>query len=379
MYMRTKLSDSQVSVAYNRAKASQVRMPCVILVSPFVDANVGSVSRAMLNFGLHDLRVVSPDCDIFSPIAQQLAVGSVEVLRNARVFSSLQEAISDLQLVVATTSRSQSSLNQPFCTAEEAAALMVPAPSTGCAGNAGSTETAGGDIGPIAAGIVFGRERNGLRVEELALADVRVVIPAFEGYPVLNLAQAVNIAAYECYKRKTALLAQYAYHKEALYGGDDYLAADEAKYGLDNITDSGAAGGLVGERWKSGSSCGSSAHASGASQNKKIDNARPCSKGEFEVFFSRWSSLVQAQGRTDAIQRGLELGGASGVDPSSGEAHRKATDDAEQETDGSLMETIASGTATGTSTKGASAQELQSMRILLQRVGVISLSSVLYR
>jgi len=42
----------------------KIRMPSVILVNPFSPANIGSISRVMLNFGLTDLRVVSPECDI---------------------------------------------------------------------------------------------------------------------------------------------------------------------------------------------------------------------------------------------------------------------------------------------------------------------------
>lgn len=176
------VSDSNV-VAFQRARESAIRMPCVILVNPFLDANVGSVSRAMLNFGLHELRVVNPECNILSETATTLAVGSVEVLRNAKVYSSLEDCISDLDIVIATTARAQT-VNQIRQTPAEAAAEVVMS-TNGCR-----------------AGIMFGREKNGLSGEELALANRRVAIPSFEHYGVLNLAQAVNILAYECHKRK---------------------------------------------------------------------------------------------------------------------------------------------------------------------------------
>ena len=54
----------------------KIKMPSIILVSPFLDKNVGSVSRAMLNFGLTDLRLVAPRCDHLSPDAMALAAGS---------------------------------------------------------------------------------------------------------------------------------------------------------------------------------------------------------------------------------------------------------------------------------------------------------------
>jgi tRNA/rRNA methyltransferase len=80
-------------------------MPCIILVNPFLDANIGSVSRAMLNFGLTELRIVSPECDHLSEKSRALAVGSFEILENAKIFSSLSECVSDLQRVAATTVR----------------------------------------------------------------------------------------------------------------------------------------------------------------------------------------------------------------------------------------------------------------------------------
>lgn len=91
--------------AYAEAAASEILMPCIILVNPFLDQNVGSVSRAMLNFGLHELRVVNPRCDILSESARALAAGSVEILENAKLFPTIEECVADLQRVFATTVR----------------------------------------------------------------------------------------------------------------------------------------------------------------------------------------------------------------------------------------------------------------------------------
>ena len=93
------------ALAYGEAAALDVKMPVIILVSPFLDKNVGSVSRAMLNFGLHELRVVDPRCDILSDDARALASGSVEILENAKVFATCEECLADLQRVFATTVR----------------------------------------------------------------------------------------------------------------------------------------------------------------------------------------------------------------------------------------------------------------------------------
>ena len=66
---------------------------------------MGSVSRAMLNFGLTELRVVNPECDIRSPQALALAAGSQEILESAKVYSSLPECTQDLQRIFASTIR----------------------------------------------------------------------------------------------------------------------------------------------------------------------------------------------------------------------------------------------------------------------------------
>jgi len=116
-------------------------------------------------------------------------VGSIEILKNARVYSSLEECISDLDMVIATTARKYRDINQILATPSDVMREAITLNNT------------------CNAGIMFGRERNGLSNEELSLANVRVAIPTYELYEVLNLAQAVNIIAYECWNRRLALLS----------------------------------------------------------------------------------------------------------------------------------------------------------------------------
>jgi len=161
-------------------------MPSVILVTPFLDRNVGSVSRAMLNFGMTDLRLVAPHCNHLSDEALAIAAGSREVLENARVFESLQECIQDLNQVIATTARPRK-ITQVMHTPWSAAKVSVTL------GNGCST------------GIVFGPESSGLTNDDVALADAVVAIPAFKHFSSLNLAQAVNCLGYEMHKRQVHL------------------------------------------------------------------------------------------------------------------------------------------------------------------------------
>jgi tRNA C32,U32 (ribose-2'-O)-methylase TrmJ len=68
------------------------------------------------------------------------------------------------------------------------------------------SDNTSGDGKDVKTGIVFGREKNGLSNEELSLCDGTIFIPTVEHYPVLNLAQSVNVIGYEMYKRRLSLI-----------------------------------------------------------------------------------------------------------------------------------------------------------------------------
>ena len=162
-------------------------MPVIILVRPFLDANVGSVSRAMLNFGFHDLRIVNPTCDHLSETARTLAVGSIALLENAKVYNSLESCIADLNVVVATSARIRHHAQRPM-TAAQCASMLMPL-----------VKTQQQHRHQQKVGIMFGSETNGLSAAEMAVSHFRVGVPTFEHYGVLNLAQAVSILTYECW------------------------------------------------------------------------------------------------------------------------------------------------------------------------------------
>ena len=79
--------------------------PCVILVEPQLSENVGMAARAMKNCALSELRLVNPRENHLSAKALSASSNSEEILQNAKVYSSTQEAVSDLQYVLATTAR----------------------------------------------------------------------------------------------------------------------------------------------------------------------------------------------------------------------------------------------------------------------------------
>jgi tRNA/rRNA methyltransferase len=159
--------------------------PAIVLVRPQLGENIGKAARAMLNFGLTDLRLVSPRDGWPNPAAGPAASGADEVLEKARVFDSVAEAVADCPHVYATTVRKRG-LVIPIVTPEAAAREIRAAPE------------------PSA--ILFGAERAGLETEEVAIAGKILTVPINPAFRSLNLAQAVILVAYEWSKHQDLLV-----------------------------------------------------------------------------------------------------------------------------------------------------------------------------
>lgn len=159
--------------------------PAIVLVRPQLAENIGKAARAMLNFGLTDLRLVTPRDGWPNPDAGPAASGADDVIANARVFDSVAEAVADCAHVFATTVRKRG-LVKPVVTPEEAAVAMRTAPERSA--------------------VLFGPERAGLETDDVALARTILTVPVNPDFGSLNLAQAVILVAYEW--SKGAALAQ---------------------------------------------------------------------------------------------------------------------------------------------------------------------------
>ena len=146
--------------------------------------NIGSVARAMKTMGLSRLSLVNPR-KYPSPEAEALSGNAEDVLANATVYSSIEEAIKDSTFVYATSSRNRT-IQWPTVNAEEGASII-------CDQIHSDKEIS----------ILFGREDRGLTNEELQLANTHIEIPANPEYPVLNLAMSAQIVAYEILKAST--------------------------------------------------------------------------------------------------------------------------------------------------------------------------------
>lgn len=159
--------------------------PVVVLVEPQMGENIGAVARVMGNFALSRLRLVKPRDGWPNIAAQRSASGADRILEEAGLFDTVEEAISDCTLIVAATARQHGQAKEVIGP-EENARRVVPRVAAG--------ETVG---------ILFGRERSGLESHEVGLADTIVTLPVNPAFASLNLAQAVAIVGYECFKITT--------------------------------------------------------------------------------------------------------------------------------------------------------------------------------
>lgn len=154
--------------------------PVIVLVRPQLGENIGKAARAMLNFGLTEMRLVTPRDGWPNPSAGPAAAGADIVLEKAQVFETLADAVADCANVYATTVRKRG-VTKPVVTPEEAAAAIHAEPGRSA--------------------IVFGPERSGLETGDVALARSIITVPINPEFGSLNLAQAVILCAYEWSKR----------------------------------------------------------------------------------------------------------------------------------------------------------------------------------
>jgi tRNA/rRNA methyltransferase len=151
----------------------------VVLVEPAYEGNVGSVCRAMKNFGFDDLVLVSP-CEL-KDFAMAMASHAQDILLGARVVDNFNDAIKGADILIATTgkpgARTSRHLRMPYFNPKEL------------------KEKLKGRSGTVA--LIFGREDTGLVNDIVERCDLVVYIPTSIEYPIMNLAQAATIMLYE--------------------------------------------------------------------------------------------------------------------------------------------------------------------------------------
>ena len=153
-------------------------MLSVVLVAPSGALNIGSVARAMANFGCSDLRLVAPLTDHLQDDARKMAVKATPILEQATVHEDLAAALADCHFALGTTRRF-GKYRENLLHPDEAAQAVVPL------------------LGKGRVALVFGREDRGLKTEELDLCQRLITIPTCAQLPSMNLAQSVAVCLYE--------------------------------------------------------------------------------------------------------------------------------------------------------------------------------------
>lgn len=176
----------------------------IVLVEPQHPGNIGAVARAMKTMGLSRLTLVAPE-KFPHEEARWRAVSAADVLENARVVETIEEAIADCQFVVGTSDRTR----------------RIPWPIQ-------DVRTAAGRLATLSereqVAILFGREDCGLETRELEYCNLHLHIPAHEQYTSLNLAMAVQVVTYEL--RMAGLVGQLPPEEDAEWDAP-FASSDE--------------------------------------------------------------------------------------------------------------------------------------------------------
>ena len=173
---------------------NKVLHPVIILCEPQSPGNIGSVARAMVNFGSNDLRLVTP-CDHLHPDAKKFAVGAVHLLESAIIYPDLVAAVRDLHITVATTRR-EGALRGELIESSRLQEQLL-------ANLTGQTKL----------GLVFGREDSGLTSHEIGLCTHVATVDTSDEQGSLNLAQAVLLFLYEIARQSDAETKQESFDR----------------------------------------------------------------------------------------------------------------------------------------------------------------------
>jgi tRNA/rRNA methyltransferase len=158
---------------------SQNQGPIIILVAPQMGENIGATARAMKNFNVSELRIVSPRDGWPSKQAISMAVSAVNILDNAKIYDDLADCIKDIDYLYATSSASRN-MNKDYVLSKN---LAQDYP-----------------LG-LKVGIMFGRENSGLKNSEIIHANKIINIHTGD-FSSLNIAQSVIIICYELFHDK---------------------------------------------------------------------------------------------------------------------------------------------------------------------------------
>lgn len=152
-----------------------LKAPVIILAEPQLGENIGAAARAMLNFGLTELRIAAPRDGWPNPAAEPLAAGAFEAGVRVTAYDSVEDAVADRGFLVAATARPRG-MEKPVTNASGAIDLLA-------------RQTA-------STGVLFGNEAQGLHNDHVAMCDAIMTYPVNKAFASLNLSQAVIVFAH---------------------------------------------------------------------------------------------------------------------------------------------------------------------------------------
>ena len=151
-----------------------------ILVNPQLGENIGSCARAMKNFGFSKLNIISPRDGWPNTKARMTSVGAYNIIKKAKIFKNVPDAVEKFDLLFATTARKRD-VNKKHISIVDFAKLLSKHQKSNI-------------------GIMFGPEASGMSNHDLSLANFIIQIPTSKELTSLNLSHAVIIICYEIYK-----------------------------------------------------------------------------------------------------------------------------------------------------------------------------------
>ncbi len=183
----------------------------IIFVEPELSRNIGSVARVMKNFGFYNLILVNPVK--IDEESYRLAVHAEDILNSALIVESLEDALSYVDVSVATSANTGGGVLRNYTSIETIAKKISS---------------------DLKVGIVLGRESSGLRNEEVEMCDTMTTIPTDKRYPTMNVSHALAIMLYEIFKEKCSIKMNLLEGKEII---EKDLLLDDFKTMLEHIED----------------------------------------------------------------------------------------------------------------------------------------------
>ena len=153
--------------------------PTIILVRPQLSENIGMAARAMDNFGLSNLSLVNPRDGWPSKKAADSSKHAIKIINNAKIFNSLDSAVSSYNLVIATSNRTRFLQKKTYKNLYNFKKKIIESKNVA---------------------IIFGPENSGLSNQDLRFTNFIFTIPTAKSNKSLNLSHAVSVVSYELFQ-----------------------------------------------------------------------------------------------------------------------------------------------------------------------------------